>query len=64
MREIPGCTRIVAVFGPEVDDYIFHYTTRDAAFGHIIPERRLRLSPYRRMRDPLESKDPGCAYRG
>lgn len=37
-------------------NYFFHYTTGEAAFAHILPERRLRLSPYSRMRDPLESK--------
>jgi hypothetical protein len=40
-------------------DFVFHYTTRDAALGHILPTRRLRLSPAWRMRDPLESK-PGA----
>jgi Protein of unknown function (DUF2971) len=42
----------------EVGEYFFHYTSRDAAFEHILPERRLRLSPYARMRDPLEAKAP------
>ena len=37
-------------------DYFFHYTTRDAAFGHILPTRKLRMSPYSAMRDPLENK--------
>jgi hypothetical protein len=34
----------------------FHYTTREAAFGDIIPFRRLRFSTYARMRDPIENK--------
>lgn len=36
--------------------YFFHYTTRDAAFGGILLSRRLRLSPYGVMRDPLENQ--------
>jgi hypothetical protein len=39
-------------------DFFFHYTTREAAFAHIVPERRLRLSPYAKMRDPMEAKSP------
>lgn len=35
----------------------FHYTTREAAFAHILPTRKMRLRPYRQMRDPLEAKD-------
>ena len=38
-------------------DYFFHYTTRDAAFGHILPTRKLRMSPYSAMRDPLEKQE-------
>lgn len=38
------------------NDYFFHYTTRDAAFEHILPSKTLRFSPYDRMRDPLENK--------
>lgn len=34
-----------------------HYTTGEAAFDHILPERRLRLSPYGLMGDPAENKD-------
>lgn len=34
----------------------FHYTTREAAFGGIMAEGRLRLSTYGRMRDPLENQ--------
>jgi hypothetical protein len=45
----------------ESGQFFFHYTTREAAFTHILPERRLRLSPYSRMRDPLEAKAPAVA---
>lgn len=38
-------------------NWLAHYTTADAAFGHIVPEKRLRLSPYSRMNDPIENKD-------
>jgi hypothetical protein len=34
----------------------YHYTTRSAAFEHIVPSGKLRLSPYARMNDPLENK--------
>ena len=36
-------------------DFFFHYTTRQAAFQHILPALQLRLSPALVMRDPLES---------
>jgi hypothetical protein len=36
-------------------EFFYHYTTREAAFEHILPERKLRLSPARCVRDPLES---------
>jgi len=39
----------------EPDRYFFHYTTRDS-FGGILSERKLRLSPYEKMRDPLENQ--------
>jgi hypothetical protein len=35
---------------------LYHYTTRERAFEHILPRARLRFSPYRAMRDPLENK--------
>jgi Protein of unknown function (DUF2971) len=43
-----------------------HYTDAAAVFEHILPERRLRMSPYRRMRDPAENQDivPGIAWTG
>jgi hypothetical protein len=40
----------------ETADCFFHYTTREAAFDHIIPTRQLRFSTYEQMRDPLESR--------
>jgi hypothetical protein len=33
-----------------------HYTTAEAAFQHILPSGKLRMSPYSRMRDPLENR--------
>jgi hypothetical protein len=42
--------------GFEADRFFFHYTTREAAFGSILPSRALRLSTYRDMRDPLENQ--------
>jgi Protein of unknown function (DUF2971) len=39
------------------DDFFFHYTKADTAFGAIIPERTLRLSPYNLMGDPFESQE-------
>jgi hypothetical protein len=45
--------------------FFFHYTTREAAFEHIIPSRTIRLSPYALMRDPLEARaEVGAAYAG
>jgi hypothetical protein len=36
-------------------DFFFHYTTREAAFEYILPDRQLRLSPAHLVQDPLES---------
>jgi len=44
--------------------YFFHYTTREAAFGGILPSRRLRLSPYGAMRDPLENQQWRFTFSG
>lgn len=33
-----------------------HYTTARTAFEHIVPTGRLMLSPYERMRDPMETQ--------
>lgn len=38
-------------------DTLCHYTTAEAALDHIIPEATLRMSPYSRMRDPLENRE-------
>jgi hypothetical protein len=51
------CSNVAAMYVAS-DDLFFHYTTREAAFEHILPEQRLRLSPYFKMRDPMESKAP------
>jgi len=40
----------------ETSDCFFHYTTREAAFEHILPTGQLRFSTYEQMRDPLESR--------
>jgi hypothetical protein len=37
-------------------EFFYHYTTRSAAFEQILPTGKLRLSPYARVNDPLESK--------
>ena len=34
-----------------------HYTDAAAAFEYILPERELRMRPYHKMRDPVESQD-------
>lgn len=43
-----------------------HYTSAEVAFEHVLPKSRIRLSPYRRMRDPAENKDivPGTGGYG
>jgi hypothetical protein len=43
-----------------------HYTSAEVAFEHILPTNRLRMSPYRFMRDPVENKDivPGMLRMG
>jgi Protein of unknown function (DUF2971) len=38
------------------DNFFFHYTTRAAAFEHILPTQKLKFSSYAEMRDPLEAK--------
>lgn len=38
-------------------DTLCHYTSLEAAFDHIVPEGKLRMSPYGRMRDPLENRE-------
>lgn len=36
---------------------LYHYTSAAKALAHIVPPRRLRLSPFSAMRDPRESSD-------
>ena len=43
------------LYDPEA--HLAHYTTAEAAFAKILPSGRLRMNPYRRMRDPLENKE-------
>lgn len=44
--------------------YFFHYTTREAALGGILPSRHLRLSLYGAMRDPLENQQWRFTFTG
>jgi len=37
--------------------WLGHYTRADTAFTHILPTKKLRMSPYHTMRDPAENKD-------
>lgn len=37
-------------------EHLAHYTKRETALEHILPQGRLRLSPYTRVNDPLENK--------
>jgi hypothetical protein len=41
----------------DLTDTLCHYTKADVAFDHIVPSGELRLSPYARMRDPLENRE-------
>ena len=38
------------------NEWLYHYTTLETALVHVLPRRRLRLSPFSRMRDPREYK--------
>jgi hypothetical protein len=38
-------------------EFFFHFTTAEAAFELILPDRLLRLSPHQALRDPLEYKE-------
>lgn len=38
-------------------DFYFHFTSAEAAFEFILPDRLLRLSPHSVLRDPLEYKE-------
>ncbi len=46
----------------QYEPVLCHYTTRYGALAHIIPSERLRLSPFARMRDPVEAKDAFVPY--
>jgi hypothetical protein len=43
-------------FGGAQGELLYHYTGAEAALDHILPENRLRLSPYCLMNDPQEAK--------
>jgi hypothetical protein len=53
-----GRVAFSAMFGGETDPlaYLYHYTTRDAALGNILPLRQLRLSPLAWTNDPRGSQ--------
>lgn len=40
----------------EPGELLFHYTRAATAFEHILPDKKIRLSPYKLMRDPLEAQ--------
>src|SRR4051812_25996585 len=40
----------------EPGEFLFHYTRARTAFEHILPAKKIRLNPYRLMRDPLEAQ--------
>lgn len=42
--------------GDDEPEFLYHYTTREAAFGSIVPRTELRFSPIQKMRDPLENQ--------
>jgi len=48
------------------ENLLAHYTTAEVAFEYVLPQRRVRMSPYRLMRDPAENKDivPGTGFFG
>jgi hypothetical protein len=48
--------RRVEMFG-EHRQFVYHYTTSDAGFAHIIPTATRRFSSMAAMRDPVENKD-------
>lgn len=51
-------------FTENSQELLFHYTTRDAALGGILPSRKFRFSSFEDMRDPYENKDwslPGAS---
>lgn len=40
----------------EPGELLFHYTRAATAFERILPDKKIRLSPYASMRDPLEAQ--------
>lgn len=60
----PGERTEYSFAGPE--GLLAHYTKSSAVFEQILPTHKLRLSPYRLMRDPIENKDilPSIAWHG
>jgi hypothetical protein len=40
----------------EPGEMLFHYTRARTACEHILPSKKIRLNPYRLMRDPLEAQ--------
>ena len=40
----------------EPGELIFHYTRAATAFERILPDGKIRFSPYEHMRDPLEAQ--------
>ena len=48
--------RPVDMYG-EHGQFVYHYTTSNAAFEHILPSGQLRMNSLRRLRDPVENKD-------
>jgi len=44
------------LYNPDPARFVYHYTSADTAITHILPSRKLRLSPYTKTNDPKESK--------
>jgi hypothetical protein len=40
--------------------YLFHYTTAETFLAHIVPTRKLRMSPLNQVNDPKEATDWTC----
>jgi len=47
----------LADFDSARDQLLYHYTRAETALRFILPDKALRLNPYRSMRDPLENKE-------
>jgi hypothetical protein len=46
----------------DTEQYVFHYTTAENAFKHILPSATLRLGPLATVNDPRESRLLGFTY--